>query len=123
MSGMTSMAAVTMIAAGLFSSAANAHAELQSVEPAAGVVTMSPPKQIKITFNEPIIPQFSGVELKDQTGKTISTGPAITDPTDKKQLVVPIEEQLLPGDYKVEWHAVANDTHRVKGNYSFRVAR
>ena len=27
-----------------------------------------------------------------------------------------------PGEYKVEWHAVSDDTHRVKGNYSFSVA-
>ena len=31
--------------------------------------------------------------------------------------------QLKPGDYKVEWHAKSDDTHRVKGNYSFSVAR
>jgi methionine-rich copper-binding protein CopC len=37
--------------------------------------------------------------------------------------VVPIQEQLPPGDYKVEWHAVSDDTHRVKGSYSFSVAR
>jgi methionine-rich copper-binding protein CopC len=29
---------------------------------------------------------------------------------------------LSPGEYKVEWHAVSDDTHRVKGNYSFSVA-
>ena len=69
MSKMTSMAAVTMIAASLFGSAAYAHPELQSAEPAAGAAMLSSPKQIKITFNEGVIPQFSGVEVKDQTGK------------------------------------------------------
>jgi methionine-rich copper-binding protein CopC len=53
----------------------------------------------------------------------ISTGKAATDPANKKLLVVPLKEQLPPGDYKVEWHAVSDDTHRVKGNYSFSVAR
>ena len=101
---------------------AYAHPELLFAEPAAGAVTSSP-KQIKITFNEGVIPQFSGVELKDQTGKMIATGKAATDPTNKKQLVVPVQEQLPPGDYKVEWHAVSDDTHRVKGSYSFSVAR
>ena len=68
---MTSMAAVTMIAASLLGSAAYAHPELQSAEPAAGAAMLSSPKQIKITFNEGVIPQFSGVEVKDQTGKII----------------------------------------------------
>jgi methionine-rich copper-binding protein CopC len=116
------MATVTMLAASLCSSAAYAHAELQSAEPAAGAATTSP-KQIMITFNENVIPQFSGVEVKDQTGKVMATGKATTDPTNKKQLVVLVQEQLPPGDYKVEWHAVSDDTHRVKGSYSFSVAR
>ena len=123
MSKITSMAIVTMIAASLFSSAANAHPELQSAEPAAGAAITTSPTQIKITFNENVIPKFSGVELKDQTGKMIATGKAATDPANKKQLVVPVQEQLPPGDYKVEWHAVSDDTHRVKGSYSFSVAR
>ncbi len=118
----TSTATITMIVAILCGSAAYAHPELQSAEPAAGVATTSP-KQIRITFNESVIPQFSGIELKDQTGKTIATGKATTDPTNKKLLIVPVTQELPPGDYKVEWHAVSNDTHRVKGNYTFSVAR
>ena len=88
----------------------------------AGAVTSSP-RQIKITFNESVVPQFSGVELKDQTGKVIATGKATTDPANKKHLLVPIQEQLPPGAYKVEWHAVSDDTHRVKVSYSFSVTR
>jgi copper resistance protein C len=118
---MTSMAAVTMIAVSLFGSAASAHPQMQSAEPAAGATTTSP-KQIKITFNENVIVQFSGVELRDQAGKMIITGKATVDPANKKQLVVPVNEPLPPGDYKVEWHAVSDDTHRVKGSYSFNVA-
>jgi methionine-rich copper-binding protein CopC len=122
-SKMTSMAAVTVIAASLFGSAACAHPDLQSAEPAAGAVMTTSPKQIRITFNESVIPQFSGVEVKDQTGKVISTGKAVTDPANRKLLVVPLKEQLPPGEYRVEWHAVADDTHRVKGNYTFSVSQ
>ncbi len=120
---MTSRAAVTVLTASLFGSAAYAHPELQSAEPAAGVATTTSPKQIRITFNENVIPKFSGVEVKDQTGKVIPTGKAATDPANKKLLIVPVNEQLAPGEYKVEWHAVSDDTHRVKGSYSFSVAR
>src|SRR5260370_12772876 len=120
---MTSMAVVTMIAASLFSSVANAHPELQSAEPAAGAAMTTSPTQIRITFNENVIPKFSGVELKDQTGKMIATGNAAIDPTNKKQLVVPVQDPLPPCDYKVEWHAVSDDTHRVNGSYSSTVSR
>jgi hypothetical protein len=61
-------------------------------------------------------------EVKDQSAKMIATGKATVDPANKKQLVVPFNEPLSPGEYKVEWHAVSDDTHRVKGNYSFSVA-
>jgi copper resistance protein C len=113
--------AVAMIAASLFGRAAYAHPVLQSAEPAPGAVATTAPEQIRITFNENVIPQMSGVEVKDQTGKVMPTGKAATDPANKKLLIVPLKEQLPPGDYKVEWHAVSDDTHRVKGNYSFTV--
>jgi methionine-rich copper-binding protein CopC len=113
--------AFALTAAILFGHVADAHPQLQSVNPAAGVATGSP-KQIRITFSETVIPQFSGVELRDQTGKLIATGKSETDPSNKKILIGPVKEQLAPGNYKVEWHAVSDDTHRVKGSYSFSVA-
>lgn len=116
------IAAGFMIAAGM-GSAAFAHPELQSAEPAAGAAAATSPKQIRITFNETVIPQFSGAEVKDHAGKAMVTGKATVDPANTKVLLVPINEQLPPGDYTVEWHAVSGDTHRVKGNYTFSVAR
>ncbi len=123
MSKKASMAAATMIVASLCGSAAYAHPELRSAEPAAAGATTTSPRQLKITFNEGVIPQFSGVEVKDQNGKVIATGKATTDPTNKRQLVIPVQEQLPPGEYKVEWHAVSDDTHRVEGSHAFSVAR
>ena len=117
----TSTVATALIAAILYNSAALAHPEMRSAVPAAGAATASP-AQIKITFNENVLPQFSGVEVKDQAGKTMAIGKATVNPADRKQLVVPVNEPLPPGDYKVEWHAVSDDTHRVKGSYSFSVA-
>lgn len=123
MSKMTLVAAVAAVAASLFGDAAYAHPQLQSADPAPGAATTTSPKQIRITFIENVIPQMSGVEVKDQTGKIIPTGKAATDPANKKLLVVPVNEQLPPGEYKVEWRAVSDDTHRVKGSFSFSVAR
>ena len=122
LSKMTLTAAIAMIAASLFVNAADAHPRLQSAEPAARAAVTTSPRQIRITFTENVIPQMSGVEVKDQTGKIIPTGKAAGDPANKKLLVVPVTEQLPPGDYNVEWHAVSDDTHRVQGNFSFSVA-
>jgi methionine-rich copper-binding protein CopC len=114
--------AVAMIVASLSHiAAAFAHADLKSAEPAAGSAAASSPTEIRITFSESVIAKFSGVELKDQAGKLVATGQAAVDPADKRVLIVPISESLPAGSYRVDWHAVSEDTHRVKGTYSFKV--
>ena len=113
--------AVALIVACLSSTAAFAHADLQSAEPAAGSAATISPTQIRMTFSEAVIAKFSGVELKDQAGRPIATGKAAVDPANKSVLVVPISEALPAGNYKVEWHVVSEDTHRMKGTYSFSV--
>ncbi|MCK1709116.1 MULTISPECIES: copper homeostasis periplasmic binding protein CopC [unclassified Bradyrhizobium] len=121
MSNTKTAAIILAIAAVLHAGAGYAHPELRSAEPAAGLATTMSPTQIRITFNENVILQFSGIELKDQAGKIMPTGKPTIDPANKKSLIVPVNEQLPPGDYKVEWHAVSDDTHRVKGNYAFTI--
>ena len=113
---------LTILAAVLSGETALAHPQLQAAEPAVGAVT-APPKQIRITFNEAVIPKFSGVEIKDKAGRIVATGKAMIDPGDKRRLVVPVMEDLAPGQYRVDWHAVSDDTHRIKGTYSFSVTR
>jgi methionine-rich copper-binding protein CopC len=108
---------------GALATSAEAHPKLKSVSPAADVSSKVSPKEIKLNFSEGVIAKFSGLELKDEAGKTISTGVAATDPGDRKQLVVPLQAPLMAGRYTVAWHAVSEDTHRVKGEYSFEVAR
>ncbi len=118
---MSKISLSAFVVAMLVSSTALAHPEFQSAEPPAGKVSAAP-KQIRILFNESVIPQFSGIELKDPSGKKITTGKATVDPSNKKMMIVPLKDPLAPGDYRVEWYAVSDDTHKVKGSYSFGVA-
>jgi methionine-rich copper-binding protein CopC len=117
----TSFTALILMAVTLSTGVAYAHPQLQSADPAPGKAS-APPQQLKILFNESVLPQFSGVELTDQAGKAVATGKATTDPANKKLMIVPVMDKLVPGEYRVEWHAVSEDTHRVKGSYSFSVA-
>jgi methionine-rich copper-binding protein CopC len=120
MNQMSKRRATLVLVAFLYGNLAYAHPQLQSAEPAAGVGIASP-KEIRITFSEPVVARFSGIELKDQSGKVIATGKPETDAANKKILIVPVTQQLAPGPYNIEWHAVSEDTHRVKGSYSFSV--
>jgi methionine-rich copper-binding protein CopC len=115
-------AALALIATALLCDAAAAHPELHSADPPAGKASPAP-SQIRILFNESVIPQFSGIKMSDQSGRTVAVGKATVDPVNKKMMVVPVKDPMAPGDYKVEWHAVSDDTHKVKGSYSFGVAR
>src|SRR6266403_529534 len=111
------------LAISLLTTSANAHPKLNSASPAADVSSKVSPIAIKLNFSEGVIAKFSGVELKDEAGKTIATGVPTNDPKDHKQLIVPLPTPLTAGHYTVTWHAVSEDTHRVKGEYSFGVAR
>ena len=121
---------------GLMATSAVAHPKLKSAVPAADMdVSASPkqsglatkdkiggaPKEIRLMFSEAVIAKMSGIVLKDENGKPIPTGSPLTDPQDQKQLIVPVSAPLSSGRYNVTWHAVSEDTHKVKGEYNFTV--
>ena len=112
-----------VLAIGALTTSADAHPKLKSVSPAADVSSKISPNEIRLNFSEGVIAKFSGLELKDEAGKTITTGVPVNDTGNRSQLVVPLPSPLMAGRYTVTWHAVSEDTHRVKGEYSFEVAR
>ena len=107
----------------LMSAAAYAHPMVKTSNPADGAVVAQSPKEIRVTFSERLVPKFSGLEVTDESGRVVATGEAgkMVSAADKRQLLVPLKTSLKPGTYKVEWHAVSADTHRVKGQYAFTV--
>jgi len=102
---------------------AMAHPKLTSSAPPSDGIERAAPttKEIRLNFSEGVIAKFSGLELRDESGKSIATGTPAVDLKDKKQLVVPLDAPLPAGKYRVIWHAVSEDTHHVKGEYTFTV--
>lgn len=100
---------------------AQAHPRMTTSAPAANVTLNRAPTEIKISFNEALIGRFSGLDLRDAQHRKIATGKTSPAPSDKT-MVVPINHRLRPGTYRVDWHAVSVDTHRISGNYTFKVA-
>ena len=103
--------------------AVHAHPALIDTSPKADSIIAASPSMIQLSFSEELIAKFSGIDLKDQAGKRVETGPAATAPENKKQLTIPVITSLTSGTYTVEWHAVSEDTHRVKGSYSFKISQ
>ena len=111
---------LALFAAGVMTAPLEAHPTLKSASPGVDG-SVAAPTEIKLSFSEGVILKFSSVELKDQTGKTLTTGKLATDAKDHKQLIVPLQGPLAAGTYTVKWNVVSVDTHRVNGSYSFKV--
>lgn len=103
------------------SSAALAHAHLQSQSPASDTEISPAPQAITLHFSEGVEPNFSGIQVTGPEKLTVKVGKAQRDAKDEKQLIIPVEENLQPGRYTVEWHVVSVDGHKTQGNYQFTV--
>lgn len=113
--------------AALFAAApAVAHPKLLSTTPAPNSVVTSPAR-LQLTFSETLVANFSGVELvmTDMPGMKMSAPMRMTVTTaiapDGKTVVVTSAKPLPRGAYRLEWHVVSADTHRVQGSYAFKV--
>lgn len=117
---------IAAIAGGVFFSAlAQAHPKLISTEPQADAQAISPTK-IELRFSEALLTQFSRAKLL-LTGTPGTTHPPIlidvklSSSVDAKTMLITPAQPLATGSYRVEWRAVASDTHPVKGTLSFAV--
>ena len=104
-----------------------AHPKLVASNPAANAIVAKPAK-LELRFSEKLVGQFSSVDLVMTSmpgmanhGPMKINGLATSVGTDGKTLVVKLKQPLAAGTYKLDWHAVSADTHRVNGSYSFRV--
>ncbi len=114
---------VTIGAAVLLATPVLAHPKLVVANPAANA-TVAAPARIQLRFNEKLIPRLSGATLAMTGMGGVSHAPMpvpSTTLTTADTLVVTTEKPLIAGTYRVEWHVVSADTHRVTGDYAFTV--
>ena len=101
-----------------------AHPKLLSATPAPNAA-VKPTGTLRLNFSETLLPKFSGAEVT-MTGMPGMTSHAptripATVTADGKSLAVRFARPLARGTYRVDWHVVSADTHRVKGGYVFKV--
>jgi methionine-rich copper-binding protein CopC len=103
----------------LSASSALAHAGLVESDPAKDS-TVSPPKAIKLTFSEKIVPAFSGIKLSMGHGMAVSTKTSLSD--DGKTLTARPTSPFMSGKWTLSWHATsADDGHKSEGSYDFTI--
>ncbi|HEV8247945.1 MAG TPA: copper homeostasis periplasmic binding protein CopC [Polyangiaceae bacterium] len=93
-----------------------AHAMLEQATPAANAKLARAPKEIVLRYSEALEPAFTKAEVKDSKGVSVAASTNVKDQTMRVTL-----KPLGPGVYRVTWHAVSVDTHRIEGAYSFTV--
>jgi methionine-rich copper-binding protein CopC len=98
-----------------------AHAHLVKAQPAAGGTLQEAPSEVTLRFNEKLEPKFSSIVVRNSAGKQVDKGDAAVD-ADRMVIRVPLPP-LEPGVYKVEWHAMSADTHKVNGDFTFKVGK
>ncbi len=97
---------------------AYAHAKLTAAEPAANA-TVAAPREIVLRFNEKMVGGFSGFELTSVGGEKIAVKTSLGK--DGMSMVGVPAKPLAKGVYKVAWHAVTADSHRMQGDFTFTV--
>jgi len=115
---------VLAVSAGLAVSSAVsalAHAHLVRATPAVGGTVHTPPSEVTLRFNEKLEAAFSSIVVRDSTGKQVDKGDGAVDKSDRTLMRVLLQQPIAPGVYKVEWKAMSADTHKIDGNFTFKV--
>lgn len=114
------LAGIAASAALLLAGTASAHAHLVNSTPAANA-TVAAPKTISLTFNEKLTPAFSKFELVMPTMNAMAVPVKTTVSKDRLTIVGTPKAALMPGVYKINWHAASSDGHKMDGAVDFTV--
>jgi copper transport protein len=96
---------------------AQAHSALVETKPASRDVIQAVPREIVLTFNEPVKVAFGGVKIFGPDGRRIDGGRVRTDGA---RLIVRPDARAA-GTYAVAWRVVSADSHPVRGAFTFDV--
>jgi copper transport protein len=112
---------VATVASLAWASPVSAHGQLDSSSPAPSAVLESAPSEIRLDFNEPVVPIARSIEIYNQDGQRIVLGEALVSPEDPSVLIAKDVPAIPDGLYVVAWRAVSNDGHAIDGAYSFQI--
>jgi len=117
---------VLALAVTLLPLAAWAHALLVRSEPKDKETLSTPPKVVRLWFNELLdrglhaVEVFPASDLKAKKRKSLTAGPPAVNPDDRTELRVELAP-LPPGKYVVEYRVLSRDGHSAPGRITFEV--
>jgi copper transport protein len=99
--------------------AASAHATLVSTDPESNEIVQVSPKQVTLTFSEPVETAFGAVRVFNADADRVDKGD-LTRPSGEA-VAIALVDDLPNGTYTVTWRVVSADTHPVNGAFVFHV--
>lgn len=116
------VAVMSVLLAVLGAAPAWAHAALIHTDPHQGSVLEYDPRQVVLTFSEPVGTSLGAVRVLGPDGKRVDAG-TVSTRAKGTEVVVPIDGDLTEGTYAVVWRVVSEDSHPVSGVTTFSVGR
>jgi methionine-rich copper-binding protein CopC len=98
---------------------AGAHADLIEADPAPGSTVDGSPKEIRLTFSQPL-DSSSRIDLFVGQFQAITGVTTVVSGSEMRAIPA---QALEPGTYTLQWWAVADDGHTTQGSFQFGVAR
>jgi methionine-rich copper-binding protein CopC len=81
--------------------------------------TLSNVRTVSVRFGEAVVTGL--ISVKRANGSTVAARASGLQPTNKARLRATFARKLAPGRYTVSWRALADDGHRERGTFRFRV--
>ncbi|KIX91763.1 hypothetical protein TP70_00325 [Staphylococcus microti] len=98
---------------------ASAHVSLENQQPMKDEILSTAPKEIQLTFSEPVNVRYADVQLYNDQGQKVEQLRA--QETGYSNTVTFQTQQQREGSYAVLWQAVSPDGHEVSGQYQFSI--
>jgi len=108
--------AATGVVIMLTAAPASAHAELESITPGQKSVQTASPREVTLTFNEPVNRRFTVIKVTGPGGAAVGSGAPTVDRDVVRQPLAPLSQ---PGSYQVAYRTVSVDGHIISGSRTF----
>jgi putative copper export protein/methionine-rich copper-binding protein CopC len=113
---------LVLVAGALLPADAHAHQRLVRTEPARDAVLDTVPRELRLTFAEPVQLAFTRVELSGPDGVPVALGEPRLAADAGNVLVLPVAGALQACAYTLVWATASRDGHPVRGEFGFAIA-
>ena len=114
--------ALAFVIVGAWAAPAFAHAVLQGTDPGSGATVQRAPKDVTLTFSEPVEASLGAIRVFDSRATRIDVGSPEHPGGDAKQVRASVPN-LKDGTYVVTWRVISADAHPVRGAGSVTARR